>query len=124
MMLGSLSIPKKKGHWVIMKTLKTVALATMLVALFAAVAVVSAGSLTAGEDQFDAAATYKAKCAVCHGQKVEKKFDVAKADADHVQVVLKGKKMEKPPHMPSYEEKGITLDQASAMVAYMRSIKQ
>lgn len=107
-----------------MKTSKIMTLAPMLAAFFVAVVMVSAASRTEGEDQFDAAGAYKAKCVVCHGPKAEKKFDAAKADADHVQVVLKGKKMEKPPHMPGYEEKGITLDQANALVAYMRSIKQ
>ncbi len=104
-----------------MKTLKIMTLAAMLAAFFAVV--VSAGSRTAGEDQFDAAASYKTKCVICHGPKAEKKFDAAKADADHIQVVLKGKKAEKPPHMPGYEEKGISLDQANALVAYMRSIR-
>ena len=36
----------------------------------------------------------------------------------------KGKKPEKPPNMPGYEEKGITEDQAKALVAYMKSIKK
>lgn len=102
-----------------MKTLKITTVAAMLAAFFVTVAMVSAASLTVD----DAAATYTAKCVVCHGPKAAKKFDAAKADADHVQVVLKGKKMEKPPHMPGYEEKGVTEDQAKALVAYMRSIQ-
>ena len=95
----------------------------MLVAFCAAVLMVSAAS-PMGEDQFDAAATYKAKCIACHGPKAEKKFDLAKADADHLQIVLKGKKMEKPPHMPGYEEKGMTSDQANTLIVYMKSIRQ
>ena len=97
--------------------------AAMLTAFCAAVVMVSAASRTTGDDQFDAAATYKAKCIACHGPKAEKKFDAAKPNADDAQVVLKGKKMEKPPNMPSYEEKGITLDQANALVVYMKSIQ-
>jgi hypothetical protein len=41
-----------------------------------------------------------------------------------VQIVLKGKKPEKPPNMPAYEEKGITEDQAKALVAHMKSLKK
>ena len=113
-----------------MKTLRVMMLMAALAALFAAVMMVSAagrttpGTPTTGEEQFDAAATYRAKCIACHGPKGEKKFDAAKADAHHVEVVLKGKKMEKPPHMPGYEEKGITSDQANALIVYMRSINQ
>jgi mono/diheme cytochrome c family protein len=77
----------------------------------------------AGADDFDAAGTYKAKCVACHGAKAEKKFDAALSDDDMVQAVLKGKKPEKPPNMPAFEERGITADQAKAMVAYMKSIK-
>lgn len=72
----------------------------------------------------DDAALYKTKCVACHGATAEKKFDATKADADLVQVVLKGKKMEKPPNMPGYEEKGVTEDQAKALVAYMKSLRQ
>lgn len=71
----------------------------------------------------DSAALYKAKCVVCHGATAEKKFDATKADDDLVQVVLKGKKLEKPPNMPGFEEKGITADQAKALVAFMKAQK-
>jgi mono/diheme cytochrome c family protein len=71
----------------------------------------------------DAAALYKTKCFACHGATAEKKFDAAKADDDLVQFVLKGKKMEKPPNMPAFEERGITADQAKALVAFMKSQK-
>lgn len=76
-----------------------------------------------GADNFDAAGTYKAKCFACHGAKAEKKFDATLSDDDMVQAVLKGKKPEKPPNMPAFEERGITADQAKALVAYMKSIK-
>jgi len=96
------------------------AVAAMLVVGFA---LISAGA-RANQEQFDAAATYKAKCVACHGAAAEKKFDTAIADADLVQIVLKGKKPEKPPNMPAYGEKGITEDQAKALVAHMKSLKQ
>ena len=73
--------------------------------------------------QDDTAALYKSKCFACHGATAEKKFDAAKTDDELIQTVLKGKKMEKPPNMPGYEEKGITEDQAKALVAYMKSIQ-
>jgi mono/diheme cytochrome c family protein len=72
----------------------------------------------------DMAALYKSKCFACHGATAEKKFDATKADDDLVQAVLKGKKMEKPPNMPGFEEKGITADQAKALVGFMKSLKK
>lgn len=107
-----------------MKSLKTLALATVMTMLVATFALISAAARTGSADDFDAAATYKAKCVVCHGAAAEKKFDATMSDADLVQIVLKGKKPEKPPNMPAYEEKGITEDQAKALVAYMKSIKK
>ncbi|HSP62070.1 MAG TPA: cytochrome c [Pyrinomonadaceae bacterium] len=71
----------------------------------------------------DAAALYKTKCVACHGATSEKKFDATKADDELIQVVLDGKKPEKPPNMPAFKEKGITADQAKALVAFMKSQK-
>jgi len=78
---------------------------------------------SATPQDFDAAATFKAKCAMCHGQKAEKKFDAAKADDVLAATVLKGRD-DVMPKMPSYEAKGITAEQASALVAHMKSLKQ
>ena len=72
---------------------------------------------------FDAANTYKGKCVACHGPKADKKFDTSKSDDEHVQIILKGKKAEKPPNMPGYESKGITADQAKALLEYMKSLR-
>jgi len=82
----------------------------------------SAGAHTTVQD--DAASLYKSKCFACHGATAEKKFDATKADDELIQTTLKGKKMEKPPNMPGFEEKGITADQAKALVAFMKSLKQ
>jgi cytochrome c5 len=71
--------------------------------------------------QDDNAALYKSKCFACHGATAEKKFDATKADDVLIQIVLQGKKMEKPPNMPAYGEKGITADQATALVQFMKS---
>lgn len=72
----------------------------------------------------ETAALFKSKCVACHGATAEKKFDPTKADDELIQTVLKGRKLEKPPNMPAYEEKGITADQAKALVGYMKSLKQ
>ena len=89
--------------------------------LAAVVMMMSAGART--NTQEDAAALYKSKCVACHGATAEKKFDATKADDELIQTVLKGKKMEKPPNMPAYEEKGITPEQAKALIGFMKSAK-
>ncbi len=88
----------------------------------ALIVVMSAGARTSTANEFDAAAKYK-QCVACHGAKAEKKFDTAKSDDEHVQVILKGKKMAKPPHMPGYEAKGINAEQAKALLDYMKSLR-
>ncbi|HLN98018.1 MAG TPA: cytochrome c [Pyrinomonadaceae bacterium] len=75
-------------------------------------------------DQFDAAGLYKTKCVACHGAAADKRFDKAKADETLLEAIMKGKKAEKPPNMPAFEEKGVTADQAKALLDYMKSIKQ
>ena len=75
----------------------------------------------AADKPFEAAAVYKSKCASCHGKQSEKKFDTTKTDDVLTDVVLKGKDA-KPLKMPAYETKGITADQARALVAHMRSL--
>ena len=97
------------------------ALMLAVVAFAAAFLITSVPARTASDD--DGAALYKSKCVACHGATAEKKFDATKADDELIQIVLKGKKLEKPPHMPGYEEKGITADQAKALVAFMKSQK-
>jgi mono/diheme cytochrome c family protein len=97
------------------------------IAAFAAVTLMCIGLLPARarSSEDDAAGTYKtAKCVVCHGAKAEKKFDATLAEADMVKAIMSGKKGEKPPNMPAYAEKGISEDQAKALIAYMKSLKQ
>ena len=106
-----------------MKTLKIMTWAAMLAAFFAAVVMVSAASRTSGDDQSDAGAAFKAKCVMCHGQKAEKKFDSSLPDEQLVDIVMKGKKPEKPPNMPAYAEKGVTAEQAKALVEHMKQLK-
>jgi mono/diheme cytochrome c family protein len=66
---------------------------------------------------------YKAKCAMCHTAKAEKFFDPSKTDEVHVEAILKGRKGEKPPYMPGFEAKGMTPEDAKALVAYMRGLR-
>lgn len=73
--------------------------------------------------QEDTATTYKTKCAACHTAKAEKFFDPAKSDEDHINIILKGKKGEKPPFMPGYEAKGMTAEQAKALADYMKALR-
>jgi mono/diheme cytochrome c family protein len=73
--------------------------------------------------QEDAAATYKTKCGVCHSPKAEKFFDPTKTDEELTEIILKGKKGEKPPFMPAFETKGMTAEQAKALVTYMKQLR-
>lgn len=94
---------------------------TAAVALIFGVLVLAFGQ--ANVQPSDTAAYYKSKCVMCHGKKAEKKFDTSLTDDQLVDVVLKGKKVEKPPHMPSYAEKGVSADQAKALVEHMKQLK-
>ena len=108
-----------------MKRMKMLAVALITLPLLA-LALVNPSAVpasAAAAQDFDAAAVYKAKCAMCHGQNAEKKFDSTKADDVLVQTVLKGKD-DVMPKMPSYEAKGVTAEQAKALVTQMKSLKQ
>jgi hypothetical protein len=61
---------------------------------------------------------------MCHGAKAEKKFDPALTEDQMLEAVLKGKKAEKPPHMPAYEPKGVTADDAKALIAHMKKLRE
>ena|SRR5215813_9063399 len=71
----------------------------------------------------DTAAYYKSKCGSCHGHKAEKKFDSTHPDDQLIDAVLHGKKAAKPPNMPGYSAKGVTNEQAKALVDYMKHLK-
>jgi mono/diheme cytochrome c family protein len=106
-------------------------LAVAFVALVATFALAPASARTgaavdtrtgaADNKPFEAATVYKTKCASCHGKQAEKKFDATKTDGVLAEVVLKGKDA-KPLKMPAYEAKGVTPEQAGALVAYMKSL--
>ena len=107
-----------------MKSLKMMTLTGVVATLIAGFALVSAAARVGTTEDFDAGAVYKTKCQMCHGAAAEKKFDTALPEADLVQIVLKGKKGEKPPFMPAFGEKGIDEEQAKALVAHMKSLKK
>jgi cytochrome c553 len=108
-----------------MKRMKLLLIALITIPLFALALVNQAStpaSASAAQD-FDAATVFKAKCAMCHGQKSERKFDATKPDEALAATVLKGKE-DVTPKMPGYEAKGITPEQAGALVTHMKSLKQ
>jgi len=100
--------------------MKRIAALLFGIPLVVTVLLISVPARTTSDDD---AALYKSKCAMCHGATAEKKVDKTKADDELIQTVLKGKKLEKPPNMPAFEERGITADQAKALVGYMKSLK-
>lgn len=69
------------------------------------------------------AAIYKKNCVACHSPKAEKSYDPAMPLEEQVAAILKGKKAAKPPHMPGFETKGITAEQAGALAEYMKSLR-
>ena len=104
--------------------LMSLAVAAIGLALFTTLLSAPARVRANADDPFDATATYKTKCQACHGAAAEKRFDKTLPDDQLVDIVMKGKKPEKPPNMPGYADKGITAEQAKALVDYMKSIKQ
>ncbi|HXI74633.1 MAG TPA: cytochrome c [Pyrinomonadaceae bacterium] len=100
---------------------KKIALVLAGVMIAATLLIASAPARATADD--DTGGLFKAKCAMCHGQTAEKKFDAAKGDDDLIQVVLKGKQAEKPPNRPAFADRGITADQAKALVGFMKSQK-
>lgn len=71
----------------------------------------------------DTAGVYKAKCAACHLPNASKFFDSLKAEETHVEAILKGRKGEKPPFMPGFEAKGMTVDEAKALAGFMKGLR-
>jgi mono/diheme cytochrome c family protein len=80
----------------------------------------SAPRVSAGSEASD---MFASKCAGCHGAKAEKRFNRGLPDGQLIDIVLKGKKVEKPPFMPAWGSKGISGAQAKALVSYMKSLR-
>jgi mono/diheme cytochrome c family protein len=94
-------------------------LATGLFAFAAFAILLTSAAVPARAEVEDAAATYKAKCAMCHGPNGDKSFDPSKGDGALVDSVLKGIA----PRMPKYDGK-LTADQAQSLVTYMKSLRK
>ena len=103
--------------------IKIFAVAALLspIALFVAFNSRPVNAVSIGAD--DPAIVYKAKCAACHSAKADRFFDPAKTDDELIETVMKGKKGEKPPFMPGFEAKGMTVDEAKGLVEYMKGLK-
>jgi mono/diheme cytochrome c family protein len=105
-----------------MSELKKIAISLIATSLFAAALLISVPAQ--GEVQAsDPTAFYKAKCVACHGQKAEKKFDATIPDEQLIDIIMKGKKPEKPPNMPAYGEKGVSAEQAKGLVEFMKQLR-
>ena len=72
----------------------------------------------------DGAATYKAKCAGCHGADAAKKLDNVKtlSEADVAKVITDGKEA-KPMKMPAYNGK-LTAAEITEVAKYLKSVKK
>ena len=105
-----------------MKNSRKIANGIAATALCGATLFITVGA-TSDVQPSDPVAYYKAKCVACHGQKAEKKFDASIPDDQMLEIVLNGKKVEKPPHMPAYGAKGVTSDQAKALISHMKELK-
>jgi cytochrome c6 len=107
------------------QTIKNLGAVALTGALLAGICLFSS---PAKADVAAAEATFKAKCAMCHGADGKGKSmpntdltaaDVQKkSDADLSGIISNGK----PPKMPAY--KSLTPDQVKDMVAYIRSLKK
>lgn len=104
-----------------MAIMKKIAAALTGIPVVVMALLISVPARSAGDD--DTAEMYNSKCKMCHGPAAEKKMDKTKADDALVQIVLDGKTAEKPPNMPAFKEKGISSDQAKALIDYMKSLK-
>lgn len=104
--------------------IKLVAMVVFVIAIAAAAGLRSAPAAARSAAADDPATVYKTKCAMCHTPKAEKFYDPAKTEDEHIETVMKGKKGEKPPFMPGFEAKGMSRDDAKALVEYMQSLRQ
>ncbi|HET8782446.1 MAG TPA: cytochrome c [Pyrinomonadaceae bacterium] len=105
-----------------MKQVKSIALVIAVIFLFGVVFLNVAAPVQDAQAS-DPAAFYKAKCVACHGPKAEKKFDPALTEEQQIEAIMKGKKVEKPPHMPAYGDKGVTAEQAKALLDHMKQLR-
>ena len=82
------------------------------------------GERFAMQERFEPAAFYKKNCAECHGSDAEKKFEPALPEAQLIDAILNGEKLETPPDMPAFAEKGINEARAKVLLIYMKSLRE
>ena len=110
-------------------SLNTIKLLAMAAVLMPALAIVAFHSNTVGAaavSRDDAATTYKAKCAMCHGPNGEGKIGPALkgtkvGEDDIIAMLSKGKEGKKAPHTKPVS--GLTEAQAKAVAHYVKSLK-
>lgn len=99
--------------------------AKLLIALFA-IALIAAFVIAQPALAQDGAATYKAKCAACHGPEGQGKIGPAlkgtSLSADQISDLLtKGDEAKKAPHKKPLS--GLSADDAKAVATYVKSLK-
>lgn len=99
-------------------------LAISALILFSTAALIACGDNTPrGVPNFgNAEATYKTRCQTCHLPGATKSFDPSKEDGVLAETILKGRKASRPP-MPGFEAEGMTADNARALVAHMKKLR-
>ena len=76
------------------------------------------------KQSFEPVVFYKKNCAECHGKDAEKKFEPALPESQLIDAILNGEKLETPPDMPAFAEKGINEERAKTLLAYMKSLRE
>ncbi len=103
--------------------IKVLLILVISVPFFVIMVLSSSGIRSVSITKRDVAATYKTQCAACHTPKAEKFYDPTKAEDVLVEIILKGKKGEKPPFMPGFQAKAMTAEQAKELVVYMKQLR-
>jgi len=103
-----------------MKTKAILALAALSAFTFASMF----GRVVRNTQSFAPAPYYKTNCAECHGKDAEKKFEPVLPESQLIDAILNGEKMETPPDMPAFADKGINEERAKALVTYMKSLRE
>lgn len=105
-----------------MKTnrIKILMMAIITIPLLAMVAFTVPNTKSFSNNVDDVEDVYKTKCGKCHKSDATgiKWFDPARTDAELVESVMKGKKF-----MKGFEAKGMTTEEAQALVTYMRTLE-
>lgn len=105
------------------KNFKIIMIAAFAISFFAIIGLSRTSTTTVSAADETTADVYKAKCAMCHGQKAEKAYNPEMPLAQQIEVIMKGKKTEKPPSMPGFEARGMTAEQAKVLADFMKGLR-